>query len=225
MAPAVTVFGSPTSSEVARVLTCLFEKNVEFRLVRADSFKGQKRQPDYLKLQPCGQALTFVDEGLTMVDSRAIIRHIGEKYADKGTKSLVGSGTLERASIEQWLLNEAQIFDPPSSALIFHLAFAPFAGVEEDEELVEQSEKKLINVLDVYEKRLGHSAYLAGNSFSLADLSHLPNAHKLMKIPRCRSMFESKGRVMKWWDMISSRTSWRKVVEMQKEPPMRVLSL
>jgi len=51
MAPSVKVFGSPTSAEVARVLTCLFEKNVDFQLIRVDAYKGQRRMPDYLKLQ------------------------------------------------------------------------------------------------------------------------------------------------------------------------------
>ena len=47
----VKVFGSPTSAEVARVLTCLFEKDVEFQLIRVENFKGGKRKPEYLKLQ------------------------------------------------------------------------------------------------------------------------------------------------------------------------------
>ena len=52
----VKVFGSPTSAEVARVLMCLFEKDVEFQLIRVDAYRGPKRMPQYLKLQvymPC----------------------------------------------------------------------------------------------------------------------------------------------------------------------------
>jgi hypothetical protein len=51
----VKVFGSPTSAEVARVLACLFEKDVEFQLIRVDSFRGPKRLPQYLKLQVLSQ--------------------------------------------------------------------------------------------------------------------------------------------------------------------------
>lgn len=47
----VKVFGSPTSSEVARVLVCLFEKNVEFQLTRVDIYNGLEKKPEYLKLQ------------------------------------------------------------------------------------------------------------------------------------------------------------------------------
>ena len=62
----VKVFGSPTSAEVARVLMCLFEKDVEFQLIRVDAYRGPKRMPQYLKLQPHGEALTFEDDNLTL---------------------------------------------------------------------------------------------------------------------------------------------------------------
>ena len=66
----VKVFGSPTSAEVARVLMCLFEKEVEFQLIRVDAYRGTKRMPQYLKLQPHGEALTFEDESLTLSGKR-----------------------------------------------------------------------------------------------------------------------------------------------------------
>ncbi|WOL05962.1 hypothetical protein Cni_G14693 [Canna indica] len=215
----VKVFGSPTSAEVARVLTCLFEKQVEFQLIRVDTYKGQKRLPEYLKLQPFGQALTFEDGKLTLVDSRDICRHVAEKYAGQGTMNLLGSGTLERASIEQWLQTEAQSFDPPSSALIFNLAFAPLLKLEQDEEVIERSKKKLNMVLDIYEQRLDEAQYLAGDKFTLADLSHLPNAQRLVENKECCSLFTSRKNVSKWWETISKRETWKRVVEMQHEPP------
>lgn len=63
----VRVFGSPTSAELARVLTCLFEKEVEFQLIRVEYFKGLEKRPEYLKLQPNGQALTYEEGLLTLV--------------------------------------------------------------------------------------------------------------------------------------------------------------
>ncbi|KAJ0967912.1 hypothetical protein J5N97_024829 [Dioscorea zingiberensis] len=188
----VKVFGSPTSSEVARVLTCLFEKEVDFQLIRTDNFKGIQRKPDYLKLQPFGQALTFEDGTKTLVESREICRHIAEKYANQGNKDLLGSGTLERASIEQWLQTEMESFDPPTSALVFHLAFAQHVM---DEDVVEESKAKLASLLDVYEQRLEETRYLAGDKFTLADLSHLPNTQTLIAVTRCGYLFRSRKRV------------------------------
>ncbi|EHA8587649.1 glutathione S-transferase F11 [Cocos nucifera] len=198
---ALKVFGQPASTDVARVLTCLFEKNLEFELIRMDTFKGDRKDP-------CGQ-VTFKDRDLTLVDSRAICRHISEKYPDKGNKTLFGTGILERALIEQWLQAEALIFEPASSTLVLHLAFAAPFGLQPDQSLIEKNEKKLARVLDVYERRLGENEYLAGDEFTLADLSHLPNAHYLVnKTERGRKLFTSRNNVDRWWKAISSRSSW-----------------
>ncbi|KAJ4777832.1 Glutathione S-transferase [Rhynchospora pubera] len=216
----VKIFGSPTSAEVARVLTCLFEKDVEFQLIRVDTYRGPQRMPEYLKLQPRGEALTFEDGKLTLVESRKICRHIAENYPEQGYKDLLGAGALERATIEQWLQTEEHSFDPPCSDLVFSLAFNP----KLDEEWVKNnnSKKELDKVLDIYEQRLKETRYLAGDKFTLADLSHLPNTQRLASDKRCKALFEKRSNVNRWWGEISRRASWQKVVAMQQEPPPMV---
>lgn len=53
MAAGLQVFGQPASTDVARVLTCLFEKNLEFELVRIDTFKREHKLPEFIKLRVC----------------------------------------------------------------------------------------------------------------------------------------------------------------------------
>ena len=84
-----------------------------------------------------------------------------------------------------------------------------------DEALIKQNESKLVKVLNVYEKRLGVSRYLAGDEFTLADLSHLPNTQYLVEKTNRDELFKSRKNVGRWWEEISSRPSWKKVVEMQ----------
>lgn len=113
---------------------------------------------------------------------------------------------------------EGQSYNPPSSALVFQLAFAPRMGIKQDEGLIKQNEEKLAKVLDVYEGRLGSSRFLAGDEFTLADLSHLPNTHYLVTSGnRADAMFGSRKNVGRWWEEISSRESWKKVVEMMQQ--------
>lgn len=217
---AVKIFGSPTSAEVARVLTCLFEKDVEFQLIRVDTYRGPKRMPEYLKLQPRGEALTFEDGKVTLVESRKICRHVAERYADQGYKELLGAGALERAAIEQWLQTEEHSFDPPCSDLVFSLAFDP--NLDEEWVNSNSNKKELDKVLDIYEQRLSENQYLAGNKFTLADLSHLPNTQRLATDRRSKSLIERRRNVNRWWREISRRASWLKVVAMQQEPPPMV---
>ncbi|KAG2543699.1 hypothetical protein PVAP13_9NG767800 [Panicum virgatum] len=228
----VKVFGSPTSAEVARVLMCLFEKDVEFQLIRVDAYRGPKRMPQYLKLQPHGEALTFEDENLTLSESRGILRHISHKYAKQGNPDLIGTGALERASIEQWLQTEAQSFDAPSAEMVYSLALLPpnvpkqqqsdnglnFNGRDEMLKLYEQRRKDLEKLLDIYEQRLEEARYLAGDNFTIADLSHLPNADRLASDPRSRRLFESRKNVSRWWSDVSGRETWQYVKSLQRPP-------
>lgn len=45
------VFGLPASTDVSRVLTCLFEKEVGFQLIRIDTYNKDHKVPEFLKLQ------------------------------------------------------------------------------------------------------------------------------------------------------------------------------
>jgi glutathione S-transferase len=153
-------------------------------------------------------------------ESRKICRHIAEHYHEQGYKDLLGAGVLERAAIEQWLQTEEHSFDPPCSDLVFKLAFDP----KIDEEWVNSNsdKKKLDKVLDIYEQRLSENLYLAGNKFTLADLSHLPNTQRLATDKRSKALIEKRTNVNRWWRDISRRASWQKVVAMQQEPPPMV---
>ena len=87
-------------------------------------------------------------------------------------------------------------------------------GLPADENLIKESEEKLGKVLDVYEERLSKSKYLAGDFFSLADLSHLPFTQYLVGPMEKEHMIRDRKHVSAWWDDISNRPSWKKVLEL-----------
>ncbi|XP_062206117.1 glutathione S-transferase F11-like [Phragmites australis] len=229
MASAVLqVFGQPASTDVARVMACLFERKLEFELVRVDAFKRAHKLPsNFVKMRdPSGQ-VTLKHGDITLTDSRDICRYVCTEFPRQCTRNLFGAGALERASIEKWLQAEAQSFDAPSSALAFHLALAPPMGGAspaapdaDDEEVslragTAESERQLLRVLDVYDDALGRSAYLAGDEFTLADLSHLPNTHYIACSARGRALLASRENVARWYEAISARPAWRQVVRVQ----------
>ncbi|PPR83201.1 hypothetical protein GOBAR_AA37514 [Gossypium barbadense] len=59
-------------------------------------------------------------------------------------------------------------------------------------------------------ERLSKNKYLAGDFFSLADLSHLPFTQYLVGQMGREYMITSRKHVSAWWDDISSRPSWQK---------------
>jgi glutathione S-transferase len=91
-------------------------------------------------------------------------------------------------------------------------------GRETDMAVVEQNEAKLAKVLDVYEQRLGESQYFAGDEFTLADLVHMPNTDLLVSKTNMAALITERKNLSRWWDEVSVRPSWKKVVEMQNVP-------
>jgi glutathione S-transferase len=94
------------------------------------------------------------------------------------------------------------------------------ASAQEEEmlKLYEQRKKDLEKLLDIYEQRLEEARYLAGDNFTIADLSHLPNADRLASDPRSRRLFDSRKNVSRWWSDVSSRETWQYVKSLQRGP-------
>ncbi|KAL1311955.1 hypothetical protein HN51_038611 [Arachis hypogaea] len=213
---AVKVYGPTLSTAVSRVLACLIEKDVQFEVIPVNMSKGEHKRPEFLSLQPFGQVPAFQDGNISLFESRAICRYVCEKYAERGNKGLYGTDPLAKASIDQWVEAEGQSFNPPSSALVFQLAFAPRMKLKQDEGVIRQNEEKLAKVLDVYDKRLSQTRFLAGDDFSFADLSHLPNAHYLVTATDRAPLFTQRDNVSRWWNDISTRHSWNEVLRLHK---------
>ncbi|KAB2017062.1 hypothetical protein ES319_D08G134700v1 [Gossypium barbadense] len=92
--------------------------------------------------------------------------------------------------------------------------FASKMGFPPDENLIKESEEKIGKVLDIYEERLSKNKYLAGDFFSLADLSHLSFTQSLVGQMGKEYMTTNRKHVSAWWDDISSRLSWQKVLQL-----------
>lgn len=209
--PPIKVYGIPRSTNVQRVLAALAEKNLDFQIVPVNLQLGDQKKPEFLALQPFGFIPVFQDEDATLFESRAIIRYIAEKYKNQGGP-LYGSTLEERALVEQWLEVEAQNLTPAIRPIFFQLVVAPMKGMATDHGIVEESVSKLNKVLDVYEEHLGKHEYLAGNFFSLADLSHLPMTFGVLKYTDKGELFTSRKNVSAWIERISSRPAWKQVI-------------
>ncbi|XP_027933498.1 glutathione S-transferase F9-like [Vigna unguiculata] len=206
----VKVYGQDYASTKG-VILCLIEKEVEFETVHVDGFKGEHKQPEYLKLQPFGLFPVVEDGDYVLYESRAILRYYAEKYKDQGS-NLLGKTMEERGLVEQWLEVEAHHYTPPIYNLVkMYIAYV-VSGEAMDPKAIEENEEKLGKVLDIYETRLSETKYLAGDFFSLADLNHLQYTYHLVNDMERGFMIRERKNVSRWWDDISSRPSWKKVL-------------
>lgn len=208
----VKVYG-PHCASAKRVLVCLVEKEIEFEVVPINVLKGEHKDPEYLKLQPFGNVPVIKDGDYTLYESRAIMRYYAEKYRSQGVE-LLGKTIEEKGLVEQWLEVEAHNYNPPAYNLVIHVLFPSLlVGGTPDPKVIEESEAKLVKVLNIYEERLSKSKYLAGDFFSLADISHLPFTDYIVNNMGKDYLIKERKNVSAWWDDISSRPSWNKILE------------
>nr|ADB11336.1 phi class glutathione transferase GSTF8 [Populus trichocarpa] len=209
----VKVYGPAMAVCPQRVMACLLEKGVEFDLVHVDLDSGEQKLPEFLLFQPFGQVPVVEDGDFKLFESRAIIRYYAAKYEDRGP-NLLGNTLEEKALVDQWLEIEAHNFNDLVFNIVFQVVILPRIGQQGDSELVRTYEEKLEKVLDVYEQRLSKSKYLAGDSFTLADLSHLPATRYLVNEAGLGHLVKDRKKLNAWWEDISSRPAWKKLINL-----------
>ncbi|WNG40020.1 glutathione S-transferase family protein [Archangium minus] len=201
------LYGHPGSTCTRKVLTTLAEKGREAEFVSIDLFKGQQKSPDYLAKHPFGVVPFLEDDGFTMYESRAIIRYLDAKLP--GPKLTPGDApSLGR--MEQWISVEQSYFTSPCMTIVRELVFTPMRGGTPDMDKVFKARGETGKVLDVVDRALMSQAYLAGDTFSLADISWLPYLQYLSATPH-GTLITERPFVKSWWQRISTRPSWKKV--------------
>lgn len=203
------LYGHPLATCTQRVTFLLKELGVDYEMVLVDLMKGEQKCPEYLKKQPFGKVPVLEDEDLTIFESRCILRYIADKYKDK--INLMGEDAKQRAIIDNWLEAEGHNFSGPVGAIVYEKVFKQWRGQEVDEAVVAKNMELLSHVLDVYEGVLSERDYIAGDHFSIADISHIPYAAYLIEKAEVREPFESRPRVWAWWKRVTEREAWKSV--------------
>nr|ALY05892.1 GST3 [Litchi chinensis] len=207
---ALKLYGAPMSTCTARVLVSLHEKDLDFELIPVDLFAGEHKQPPFVSKNPFGLIPVLEDGDLTLFESRAIASYVAEKFKETGTDLIRHQDLKEAALVRVWIEVESQQYNPAISPIVYQHFVAPMQGKSPDQTIIDANVEKLGRVLDIYEAKLSKSKYLAGDFYSLADLSHLPYTYYLMKTP-CASLINERPRVKAWWEDISSRPAFKKV--------------
>ncbi|XP_074270540.1 glutathione S-transferase-like [Silene latifolia] len=213
---AIKVYGYPTSTAVLRVVAALNEKQLDFEFVPVDMRAGAHKQQPFISLNPFGQVPALEDGDITLFESRAITKYIAYTYETQGTPLVHRDDKKQMAAESVWQEVEAHHFDPVGSKLGWELVYKVMLfGMETDMAVVEENEAKLVMVLDIYEARLAESKYLGGDSFSLADLHHLPLLNYLMET-QVKKLFDERPHVSAWCKDILVRPAWEKTVAFYK---------
>ncbi|MCH1928832.1 glutathione S-transferase [Shewanella sp. A25] len=160
---------APTPS-ARRVSIFLAEKGIEVPRVHVDIRGGENLSPDFKAKSLNGRIpLLELDDGSYLCESVAICRYLEEIHPSE--TSLFGNSPLERAKVEMW----QRIIELQGITAGFQ-AFRNLTGIYKDRETcVEawgaESRKRVVEFLPTLENQLAQSPYVAGENFSIADIS------------------------------------------------------
>ncbi len=150
---------TPNSTKVAVLLE---ELGLPYEVVPVDIFAGAQHAPAFRDINPNAKVPALVDDGVTVFDSHAILLHLAEAHG-----RFLPNGRAERASALSWLMLVATGLSPFSGQAIHFLHYAPEPVPYATNRYVREVERHY-RVLD---ERLAASHWLAGESYSIADMA------------------------------------------------------
>ncbi|WP_158906943.1 glutathione S-transferase family protein [Burkholderia sp. L27(2015)] len=150
---------TPNGTKVALLLE---ELQLPYALKLIDILKGEQHDASYQKINPNGKVPAIVDDGITIFDSHAILLHLAEKHG-----RFMPSEASERAAALSWLQLVATGLSPFSGQAVHFLHYSPEPVPYARNRYLKEVERHY-RVLD---KRLSETPYLAGRSYSIADIA------------------------------------------------------
>ncbi|KAK4749192.1 hypothetical protein SAY87_026641 [Trapa incisa] len=109
----------------------------------------------------------------------------------------------------------ARMAESPDLASAYHQKLKEAYETEEklrNQEVVKQSEEHLINLLDEVDEKLGQTAHLGGEDFSMADVMFIPVLAKLAMLDLEDDYINNRSNIAEYWAMAKQRPSYKKVI-------------
>lgn len=173
----IVLYGDRRATCVQRILILLEELKLKYHFEDVSLMKGEHKSEEFLKLQPFGKVPVVKYDDEYIFESRCILRFIARHNRDY--KDLYED--ITEHDVDQWLEVEGHNFNPHISKIVYEKLFKQMRNEKPDENAVEHSLVELEKVLSIYEKRLQKYDYIAGDNFSIADISHIPYIHYFLK--------------------------------------------
>ncbi|HWK34941.1 glutathione S-transferase family protein [Sphingomonas sp.] len=155
-----------------RVRIFAAEKGVALPTQTISIAKGEHRGDAYLAVNPLGQTPALVlDDGEVLTESLSICRYLEALYTDP---PLFGATALESARIDMWVRRIELRLMVPVGAIWAHTH--PFMARVMPHQFTDfgESNRPLVDrALALCDAALGETPYLAGEQFSVADITLL----------------------------------------------------
>ena len=159
-----TLYGDSLSGNCLKTKWTAQRLALDHNWVEVSVTSGTTRTDAFLRMNPQGQVPVMqLSDGRILPQSNAIILYLAEMAGS----SLVPADTFARAQMMSWLFWEQYSHEPYIAVRRFRKAFLKQSDDEIDPQLLVRGH----GALKVMEQHLAMSAYLTGDSLTLADIA------------------------------------------------------
>jgi glutathione S-transferase len=205
------LYQSPGSPNSRRVRIFLAEKGIALTQVPIDLGKGEQRSDAYRSINPRQMVPTLVvEDGTAIGEVPAIWRYLEETHP---AKPLLGVTPKEKALVTMWerrmeLEGFTAVMEGVRNAAagLKGRAIAGPHGYEQVPTLVERSKLRVMNFLSDLDIRLADAPFIAGEQFSVADITALVTIDFAAKAFAISTPEEHRA-LTRWYEKVSARPS------------------
>ena len=220
-----------------KVRTCLAEKRLAWQSQHVDIFKFENYQPWYTKLNPKAVVPTLDHDGRILIELNVILEYLEDCFPDVPLRP---ADTYARSQMRLWVYNSEELAHwnvntcshnlrharriqqkgishedvlkaadlCPNPMIGLRLRRRIEVGVSVDEE--DEAYAKLDYMLDQMETKLGDGPWLAGASYSLADIAMAPMINRIEVLARPEMIAPARRpRVADWWQRMQARPAFQ----------------
>ena len=203
----ITLYGK-VMSRAARCVWVLEELGVDYEHVPTDSRTGKDKTAEFLAINPSGKIPALKDGDVSLFESLGINLYLAQKY---GVGTLWPEDAYGQARAVQWTLFAATEIEPPGAARLVEFIFK--SEDERNQDILDAAAERAGPVIDVIEASLQKSRYLAGDTFTIADL----NASATLEyLDRTGVDLRPWSKAYAWFSTCISRPANQRVTEMKK---------
>ena len=186
-----------------RVRIFAAEKGIELSSKEVSIPKREQKAPEYVAKNPRGQTpILELDDGTVIAESVAIMRYLEAEHPDP---PLFGTTAREIAEIEMWNRRVEMILMPAIAAVWVHTHPFTAALPGRNVEWGESNRPRVVEGMRFFDGSLEGREYLAGSTFSAADILLLTTVDFAKFIGL--DMPSECANLLRWHERVSARPS------------------
>jgi glutathione S-transferase len=198
------IWGNADSINVQKVLWCCEEIGLAYERIDAGRHYGVVNTAEFRRLNPNGLVPTIDDDGFVVWESGSVLRYLAARHA---SGSLWPEDARARADVDRWIdWSNSTLW--PAMVPIFR-AFLRTPEHERDDNLVEAARRETLDAMHILDAQLEGRAFVGGERFTMGDIALGCAVWRWMTLPIER---DDLPQVQRWFDALSKREAYRKVV-------------